>query len=49
MRLAIDILSSIIMLGLTVIPYALVAALIRGGLRGRSYRAAKKRELETFD
>ena len=49
MRAAIDFLSSIILLGLNIIPFALVAALIRGGLRGRSDRAAQKREIESFD
>lgn len=49
MKLAIALLSVVVLIGFYLVPFALVAALIRGWLRGRSERTVRKRELESFD
>ena len=49
MTSAIAILSIIVLLGFYLVPVALIAALIRGGLRGRQQRTVRQREIESFD
>ncbi|MFM5954143.1 MAG: hypothetical protein ACKOPE_07565 [Novosphingobium sp.] len=42
-------LSGIVLLGALAVPLLLVAAVIRGLLRARAERAARKHDLESFD
>jgi len=49
LRTAIAILSLIVTLGLLAIPPALLAALIRGGIRERRQRESREGEIGTFD
>ena len=41
--------SLIDLLWLYAVPFLMVAAMIRGGLRGRRDRGARQRELDSFD
>ena len=49
MTAVIALLSFFVLLGLLAIPFFLVAAMIRGGLRGRRERAVRRSEIERFD
>ena len=41
--------SGLILLGALLVPFFLIAALIRGGLRGRRDRAAQRKQIEDFE
>ena len=49
MRVIIAFISLIDLLWLYAVPFLLVAAMIRGGLRGQRDRAIRQRELDSFD
>lgn len=41
--------SAVILLGASAVPFLLIAAIIRGGLRARQERTAWKRRIREFD